>query len=198
MQIQDRLKGPKTEEKLVTLYGVSWTQFKNIEANLTNVRAVNLTYLQGVLEIMSPISDDHETVKSTLGALLEAYMRLKNIRHYRRGRFTWEAEGYASGTPDESYSIGTRRQWPDLVIEVIITSGSINRKDLYLTLEIPEVWFWRAGKIRIFQLQENQYQETKFSQFFPELDISLLLKYIEHPDQYDAVQEFSNEVNLTI
>ncbi len=198
MQIQDRLKGPKTEEKLVTLYGVSWAQFKNIEANLTNVRAVNLTYLQGVLEIMSPISDDHETVKSTLGALLEAYMRLKNIRHYRRGGFTLEAEGYASGTPDESYSIGTRRQWPDLVIEVIITSGSINRKDLYLPLEIPEVWFWRAGKIRIFQLQENKYQETKFSQFFPELDISLLLQYIEHPDQYDAVQEFLAEVNSAI
>jgi Uma2 family endonuclease len=198
MQIQDRLKGPKTEEKLVTLYGVSWAQFKNIEANLTNVRAVNLTYLQGVLEIMSPISDDHETVKSTLGALLEAYMRLKNIRHYRRGGFTLEAEGYASGTPDESYSIGTRRQWPDLVIEVIITSGSINRKDLYLPLEIPEVWFWRAGKIRIFQLQENKYQETKVSQFFPELDISLLLKYIEHPDQYDAVQEFLAEVNSAI
>lgn len=196
MQIQDRLKNPKTAEKLVTLYGVSWAQFKSIEANLTNVRAVNLTYLQGVLEIMSPISDDHETVKSTLGALLEAYMRLKNIRHYRRGGFTLEAEGYASGTPDESYSIGTRRQWPDLVIEVIITSGSINRKDLYLPLEIPEVWFWQAGKIQIFQLQKNQYEETEVSQFFPELDIALLLKYIEHPDQYDAVQEFLSEINL--
>jgi Uma2 family endonuclease len=194
MQIQDRLRDPKNEEKLVTLYGVSWTQFKNIEANLTNVRAVNLTYLRGVLEIMSPISDDHETVKSTLGALLEAYMRIKNIRHYRRGGFTLEAEGYASGTPDESYSIGTRRQWPDLVIEVIITSGSINRKALYLPLKIPEVWFWQAGKIRIFQLQENQYQETEASQFFPELNIALLLRYIEHPDQYDAVQDFLTEV----
>jgi hypothetical protein len=45
MQIQDRLKNPKTAEKLVTLYGVSWAQFKNIEANLTNVRAMNLTYV---------------------------------------------------------------------------------------------------------------------------------------------------------
>jgi Uma2 family endonuclease len=194
MQIQDRLSGPDAEEKLVTLHGVSWAQFKGIEANLENVRAVNLTYLQGVLEIMSPISDDHETVKSTLGALLEAYMRLKGIRHYRRGGFTLEAEGYASGTPDESYSVGMRRQWPDLVIEVIVTSGSINRKDLYLPLEIPEVWFWQAGKIRIFQLRERQYQETSSSQFFPELDITLLLKYVEHPDQYDAVQEFLAEI----
>jgi Uma2 family endonuclease len=194
MQIQDRLNDPEVEEKLVTLHGVSWAQFKGIEANLENVRAVNLTYLQGVLEIMSPVSDDHETVKSTLGALLEAYMRLKGIRHYRRGGFTLEAEGYASGTPDESYSVGTRRQWPDVVIEVIVTSGSINRKDLYLPLEIPEVWFWQAGKIRIFQFRERQYQETSSSQFFPELDITLLLKYIEHPDQYDAVQEFLTEI----
>lgn len=193
MQIQDRPSGPEIEEKLVTLHGVSWAQFKGIEANLENVRAVNLTYLQGVLEIMSPISDDHETVKSTLGALLEAYMRLKGIRHYRRGGFTLEAEGYASGTPDESYSVGMRRQWPDLVIEVIVTSGSINRRDLYLPLEIPEVWFWQGGKIRIFQLQGKQHQETSSSQFFPELDINLLLKYIEHPDQYDAVREFLGE-----
>lgn len=194
MQIQEKPKVPSTEERIVSLPGVSWPQFKAIETGLEDVRAIRLTYLQGVLEIMSPISDDHETVKSTLGALLEAYMRRKGIRHYRRGGFTLEAEGYASGTPDESYSIGDRRKHPGLVIEVIIASGSIKRTDLYLPLNIPEVWFWKAGKIRIFQLKDKQYQETSASQFFPDLDINLIVKYIEHPDQYDAIQSFWAEI----
>lgn len=194
MPTKDEQKEQSVEESIVTLHGVSWLQFKGIEANLEDVRAVRLAYLQGALEIMSPISDDHEAIKSTLGALLEAYMRLKGIRHYRRGGFTLEAEGYTSGTPDESYSIGHRRDLPDLVIEVIITSGSIDRKELYLPLNIPEIWFWKSGSIRIFQLENNQYYETVSSQFFPDLNINLLIQYIEHSDQYDAIQEFVAEI----
>lgn len=182
------------KEKSIALKGISWTQFKTVESGLTDFRAARLTYLQGVLEIMSPISDDHETVKSTLGSLLEAYMRERAIRYYRRGGFTLQAEGYASGTPDESYSIGDRRQYPDIVIEVIITSGSISRTDLYLPLKIPEVWFWEAGKLRLFQLKETGYEEALVSQFFPSLAISLLEKYINQPDQYDAIQSFISEV----
>ncbi|NEO88107.1 MAG: hypothetical protein F6J87_28205 [Spirulina sp. SIO3F2] len=124
-------------------------------------------------------------------------MELKRTRYYRRGGFTLEAEGYASSTPDESYSIGERRQFPDIVIEVIITSGTIKRTDLYLPLEIPEVWFWRSGKLRVFQLQDSQYQEVTTSQFFPNLDLNILLKYVQHPDQYDAVQEFIAEISAS-
>ncbi|MBF2049452.1 MAG: Uma2 family endonuclease [Elainella sp. C42_A2020_010] len=182
------------DEQLVTLHGVNWEQFKAIEANLEGVRAVRLSYLQGVLEIMSPIGDQHEAIKSTIGVLLEAYMRHKNMRHYRRGGFTLEAPGYASGTPDESYSIGTRRRFPDLVIEVIVTSGTIDRKELYRPLQIPEVWFWWKQQLRVFQLNQDLYSEVTRSQFFPDLDLALLLKYVDYPDQYDAVQAFLAEL----
>lgn len=69
-------------------------------------------------------------MKSTLGLLLEAYMRVQGVRFYKRGGFTLEEPGYASGTPDESYCIGTDKETPDIVIEVIVTSGSINRREL--------------------------------------------------------------------
>ncbi|MEH2238407.1 Uma2 family endonuclease [Nostoc sp.] len=63
-----------------------------------------------------------------------------------------EEPGYTSGTPDESYSIGTKREVPDIVIEVIITSGTINRKELYKPKKVPEVWFWKSDQIKIFCL----------------------------------------------
>jgi len=43
--------------------------------------ALRLTYLDGALELMAPISDVHESVKTTVDYLLEVYMREKGI-HY--------------------------------------------------------------------------------------------------------------------
>ncbi|MGH1395673.1 MAG: Uma2 family endonuclease [Trichormus sp.] len=180
-----------TEEKLVTLKNVSWEQFKGIEAHLQDNRSVRLSYLSGVLEIMSPIGEKHEEVKRTLGLLLEVYMRVLGIRFYAHGGFTLEEPGYASGTPDESYSIGTKKEIPDIVIEVIVTSGTIDRKELFKPKKVPEVWFWKSNTIRIFRLTDTgEYQEVNRSGFFPDLDPALLLHYINMPDQYDAVVEF--------
>lgn len=180
-----------TVPSLVTLHGISWEKFKVIEAQLEDNREVKLTYLAGVLEIMSPIGDRHEYVKTTMGYLLEAYMRELGIRFYGRGGFTLEAPGYASGTPDESYCIGSNKEIPDIVIEIIVTSGTINRRELYKPKRIPEVWFWKSEQMRIFRLNEaGEYEEVSRSGFFPDLDKTLLLRYIAHPDQYDAVNEF--------
>lgn len=180
-----------TEEKLVTLPNVSWEQFKGIEAQLRDNRSVRLSYLSGILEIMSPVGPRHERVKSTLGLLLEAYMRGMGIRFYVTGGFTLEEPGYASGTPDESYCIGTDKETPDIVIEIIITSGTINRKELYKPKKVPEVWFWKSDTITIFRLNAaGEYVSVNRSSFFPDLDPTLLLQYIAMSDQYDAVLEF--------
>jgi hypothetical protein len=87
-----------TQEKVVSVSDVSWHKFKAIEAQLKDNRNVRLSYLSGTLEIMSPIGEEHEAVKRTLGYLLEAYMREKGIRFYGRGGYTLQAPGYASGT----------------------------------------------------------------------------------------------------
>ncbi|MBD6619714.1 Uma2 family endonuclease [Komarekiella sp. 'clone 1'] len=189
-----------TEEKLVTVRGVSFEQFKTIEAQLESNHSVRLTYLAGVMEIMSPVGDKHEYVKTTLGYLLEAYMKELGIRFYGRGGFTLEEPGYASGTPDESYCIGSNKETPDIVIEIIVTSGTINRKELYKPKKVPEVWFWKSNQIQIFRLNEQgEYSSVDRSGFFPDLEPATLLRYLIMPDQYDAVQEFiqavRNELN---
>ena len=189
-QLLDKPAHQPTEERLVTLYGITWEKFKAIEAQLEDNRDVKLSYLSKVLEIMSPIGEEHEYIKKTLGLLLEAYMREKGIRFYALGGFTLEAPGYASGTPDESYSIGSKKDVLDIVIEVIVTSGTINRRELFKPMKVPEVWFWKSNQLRVFHLEEGEYEEVSRSSFFPGLDLALLLRYVGHPDQYDAVQEF--------
>ncbi len=186
----DKQANQPTPEKLLTLHSINWVQFKTIEAQLTNNPEVKLIYLAGIMEIMSPIGDEHEYIKSTLGLLIEAYARVKGIRAYRRGGFTLEAPGYASGTPDESYCIATNKAVPDIVIEVIVTSGTINRRELYKPKKVSEVWFWKADQLLVFHLEADEYREVSRSTFFPDLDFALLLRYLKHPDQCDAVNEF--------
>ncbi|MBN3923491.1 Uma2 family endonuclease [Nostoc sp. NMS4] len=74
------------QEKLVTVADVSWEEFKAIEAQLKDNCNVRLSYLSGILEIMSPIGEKHEYVKRTLSYLLEAYMRELGIRFYRKSK----------------------------------------------------------------------------------------------------------------
>jgi Uma2 family endonuclease len=189
-QLLDKPAHQPTEERLVTLYSITWEKFKAIEAQLEDNRDVKLSYLSEVLEIMSPIGEEHEYIKKTLGLLLEAYMREKGIRFYALGGFTLESPGYASGTPDESYSIGSKKDVPDIVIEVIVTSGTINRRELFKPMKVPKIWFWKSHQLRVFHLKEGEYEEVSRSTFFPDLDLASLLRYVGHPDQYDAVQEF--------
>jgi len=143
------------------------------------------------MEIMSPIGKNHEYIKSPLGLLLEAYMRVKNIRFYKRGGLTLEEFGYAYGTPDESYCIGNDKEIPDIAIEIIVTIGTIDRRELYEPTKVPEVWFWKIDQLRVFHLHESgEYEEVSHSQFFPDLDLNLLVKYMGYSEQYDAVNEF--------
>ncbi len=181
------------EERMLWLDGISWERFKNLDASFEGMPSIKLSYATGVLEIMT-IGSQHEYLKSTLSVLLEAYLREKGIRHYRRGGFTLMKEGETSGEPDESYCIGEDKEVPDLIIEVIMTSGSINKLDIYKPKGVPEVWFWKSNKLRVFHLKGADYQEVTRSEFFPELDLDMLVHYTQYQDQYDAIQAFVNTI----
>ncbi|QFS43317.1 hypothetical protein [Nostoc sphaeroides] len=59
------LEKPSTSEtSYVLLYNVSWEQLEQLDVALAGTSA-RLTYLDGILEIMSPLSDDREDSKKT-------------------------------------------------------------------------------------------------------------------------------------
>jgi len=194
LPLQTQPENQPLPEGVSTLYDVSWEQFKTIDALLDRHQGVKPSYLRGLLEITSPVGPEHESVKCTLGLLLEAYLREKGIRFYRCGGFTIESPKTASGTPDESYAIGSPKEIPDIVIEVIVSSDRLDKKELYRPKQVPEVWFWKQGEIIVFQLGEQGYEQRDRSQFFPALDLSVLIGYVNSPDQYDAVAELIQAV----
>ena len=186
----------KTNDTNCTIQGVSWLQFESIEASFSDIEGVRFVYLDGILEIMT-LSSEHEDVKSTIGLLLEAYMRHFGVRFYKRGSATLgNKELGGRKEPDESYNFDIKKNIPDLVVEVVLTSGNINVLDLYLRLGISEVWYWEDGLLSVYCLvKEKQiYENFNSSQFFPALNLSTFAKYITYYDQYEAIAEFIKEL----
>lgn len=177
-------------EGIATISQVNWQQFLMFDAIFTERNGVKLSYLNGILEIMSPIGKPHEKIKSNLSVLLETYCRHIGIRHYRVGGPTLQKSGYSSIEPDESYCIDSDKEIPDVVIEVIITSGSIDKLAIYRSIGVPEAWFWKQGKLAVYCLQNGEYQQSEKSALLPALDLVLLEKCANQPDQYDAVEYF--------
>ncbi|OUL34395.1 hypothetical protein BV372_14015 [Nostoc sp. T09] len=179
------------ETSYVLLYNVSWEQLEQLDVALAGTSA-RLTYLDGILEIMSPLSDDHEDNKKTLAMLLELYMRTKNIRFYGRGSATiGKQEDKTRREPDESYNLGTKKPIPDLILEITVTSGGINKLEIYQRLRVPEVWFWEDGLLSVYCLQGDSYIKVTKSTLLPDLDLDLLAQYARMADQYDAVTAYS-------
>ncbi|MDY7013128.1 MAG: Uma2 family endonuclease [Cyanobacteriota bacterium] len=183
-------------DRAIVLTGISWSQLETLDAAFSNMAGVKLFYLDGILEIMT-VSPDHEDIKRTIGLLVEAYMREKGIRFYGRGAPTLGGEAQnARKEPDESYNIGNKKENPDLVIEVIFTSGGLDKLQFYKRIGVFEVWFWEDGVLSLYCL-DGEYQKVNRSKLLPDLDIAMLARYIVYFDQYDAVTEFLNNLRET-
>ena len=94
---------------------------------------------------------------------------------------------------DESYCIGTAKEHPDLAIEIVETSGSIDKLEIYRRLAVPEVWNFGDGRFTVFALEGRPYVEQAASRFFPELDLARLATIVmttEPDDQPAAVRQF--------
>ncbi|OCR00048.1 hypothetical protein BCD64_02840 [Nostoc sp. MBR 210] len=183
------------ETSYVLLSNVSWEQLEQLDVALAGTNA-SLSYLDGLLEIISPLSDDHEDNKKTLAMLLEVYMRMKNIRFYGRGSATiGKKEDNTRREPDESYNLGTKKPIPDLILEVTVTSGGINKLEIYRRLGVAEVWFWEDGLLSVYFLQGDSYIKANRSNLLPDLNLDVLAKYARMADQYDAINEYTAFLN---
>ena len=148
------LRSQDPEDRYLTT-GVSWQQYEALLVQLGDRPGFRVTYLDGVLEIVSP-SLRHEDTKSRIGDLLLVYFLETDTEYYPKGSTTFRQQERRGGTEaDESYCIGTDKALPDLAIEVIVTSGGLNRLEVYSRLQVPEVWFWHHDDFSLYHLRRR-------------------------------------------
>jgi Uma2 family endonuclease len=199
---EQTLQDQDPEDRYITS-GVSWQNYESLLDRLGDSTGVRFTYLDGVLEIVSP-SRRHESGKTRIGTLLEIYFLETETAYFPLGSTTLRSAITQSGTePDESYCIGAEKALPDLAIEVIATSGGVNKLAVYGRLGIPEVWFWQDNGLSLYHLREQMplqfrqtygYEPVDRSELLPGLDIALLTACIQQPNPLAAAREFRDRL----
>jgi Uma2 family endonuclease len=192
-----RLKLDDPEERRI-IANVTWAQYEALLLELGDSLAYRVNYLDGVLEIVAP-SRRHETGKSRIGDLLLIYFLETDTEYFPIGSTTFRnAEQRVGAEPDESYCIGADKEFPDLVIEVVVTSGGTNRLERFRRLGVQEVWFWQNNQFSIYHWREDAtqfsdnfgYEAITHSELLPGLDINLLTQCVLNPNPLAAAKAF--------
>ncbi|GFZ95945.1 Uma2 family endonuclease [Okeania sp. KiyG1] len=177
-------------DRLLISTDISWNIYENLLDYLGNSPYFKVIYHRGTLQIMSP-SSRHEIYKKMLGMLVENYCLETGIRFYPLGSTTLKSQEKLKGIePDQCYCIGSKKKIPDLAIEVVITSGGIQTLEIYQGLGVSEVWFWQNGKLQVFCLENFEYLQKNNSQLLLNLDLDLLVSYLDWDDPFDAIWDF--------
>lgn len=177
----------------VMLYSVSWEQFEKILENLGEHRAARIAYDDGTLEIMTPLPE-HEYFKEVIGTGIQDIAEELEIDYESYGSTTWRKQIKMAGLePDNCFyfqneaivrgrldlDVSKGDPPPDLALEIDITHKSLDRFPIYARLEVPELWCYENGELKIYHLQNDVYVEAKTSLALPQLLIKELPQIIE-------------------
>jgi Uma2 family endonuclease len=189
-QYEQRDDSP-VEDHIVFLSGISWEEYEQLLEMRGDHSAPRIAYLEGDVEIMSP-SQTHEGIKSVIGRLVEVYCLESDIPFSTYGSWTLQAKDRSRGAePDECYVFGTEvAERPHLTIEVVWTSGRIDKLDIYRKLGVREVWYWRKGRIQPYCLRGERYVPVDRSEVLPGLDLTLLTSFIDQPTTFAAIRGY--------
>jgi len=180
------------EDHFVHLRDVTWADYQRLLEIRGDRSAPRITYLQGTLEIMTP-SRHHESIKSIIGCLVEVWCLEHGVDFGTYGSWTLENEAEDRGAePDECYVFGEVEEpdRPDLAIEVVWTSGGINKLEVYRKLAVREVWYWRRGRIQPYVLRGERYEAVERSEALPELDLEQLASFLDRRPTSRAIREY--------
>jgi len=182
-------------EQRLLLEGISWQQYELFLATFgDDFPALRLSYLEGSLEFINT-SPLHEELKSTIRMLLEAFFQTYRIRYHCIGSATFRKRAKQRGLePDECYCLEQKKEFPDLAIEVVLTSGLLDKLEIYRGLGVTEVWVWEAEQFRIYHLRAEGYEQLSHSELLPDCDVDLLASYVKPEEQFDAVMEFRDQL----
>ncbi|HEY5956645.1 MAG TPA: Uma2 family endonuclease [Polyangiaceae bacterium] len=195
--------GSSLHDNIVCLHDVSWADYERLLEIRGDHSAPRMAYLEGELEFMSP-SKSHESIKSTLGRLVEVWCQVNGIEFSAVGSWTLKHEPSQRGVePDECYVFGdaasvAETARPHLAIEIEWTAAALDKLCIYETLCIGELWVWSRGRLQVYELREaggaNAYSPISQSRALPGLDLRLLERLIEVPTTSQAIREFREAI----
>lgn len=185
------LETPIAVEGRVVLHNISWKTYEQIMEEIGDVSAPRLTYDNGELEIMSP-SPEHEKINRAIDTLVNIAALEIEVEADALGSTTFKLEILKRGfEPDSCFYVQneplvrgkdrfdlTVDPPPDLVIEIDITTSSINKQAIFAHFGVPEVWHYDGRQVEIFNLVNGGYVKSETSSVLPFFTAEVLTRFV--------------------
>jgi Uma2 family endonuclease len=194
----ETIKSPA--EHRVILHNTSWGTYERLMEERGESRVPRFTYDRGELEIMSP-STEHESIAYYIGLLVAVFAEEAGVDLYGAGSTTFDREDLGRGfEPDACFYVQNAERvrgkpridlrldpQPDLVIEVDITSPSLDKFPIYARASIPEIWRHDGERLAIFEMRGEEYVDVAESRTISPLTSEAISSFIEQSSSLDIV-----------
>ncbi len=176
------------------LNGISWQTYNQLrnELDITEQSRVHINYDHGCLEIMMSPLPFHGERTFLLTQVVTVIADERSVDYRAAGDATFRRpEIGRAGEPDACFyfqnldslprEIDASVHSPDLIIEVDITSPSVDKRGLYAALNVAEIWHDDGRSVAILTLNRvrGEYEEASASMIFPLLDATTLIQFVE-------------------
>lgn len=179
------------EQPNVILYDVSWETYERLLKEQGEHGGTRFTYDEGTLQIMI-VSFEHESSNRTLSAIVEALTEEWDIDIQPAGSTTFKRRDIKRGfEPDSCFYIhhpetvrGKKRlnlskdPPPDLIVEVDVTHGSLDRLPIFAAVGVLEVWRYENSAVKIYRLSRDEYVEHQESGLLPGVTSDVVTQFV--------------------
>ncbi|MGH3086249.1 MAG: Uma2 family endonuclease [Rubrobacteraceae bacterium] len=174
-------------EQRIILHGISWETHESLLADHEDKSSPRFAYDKGALEIMSP-SPARERANRDLAMLVEVIFEEWGVDIANFGSTIYKREDIERGfEPDSCFYIENEPLArdkdrldldedppPDLVTEIDVTSFSLDKLPLYVSIGVPEVWRCEDAKLEILLLDGDSCRKFIESKCLPGIQSTTL------------------------
>lgn len=176
-------------DQIMTIWDATWSLYQQLDARVEGTRT-RAAFLKDRIDLMT-LSIDHERIKGNLSHLIAAHCLEEEIEFATQGAATLRIPKDRAKEPDDSFVFGDlKKARPDMVLEVVLTSGAMDKLEFYAPFRIPEVWIWESSGLQVFVLDGGRYKKVKKSRLLPKFDVALAGSLATCQSTSQAVREF--------
>jgi len=194
------LATPAAAEDRVLLHNISWETYERLLAEHVNSTGTRFFYDEGNLEIMV-VYVGHEAPNRTLAAIAEITAEETGRDFCRTGSTTCKRDDLEKGfEPDSSFYFRHAARIrgkdvtdlavdppPELIIEVDITSSSLNHFPLYAAVGISEIWRYARQRVSFHKLEGGAYSPVEESIVLPPMTAAQATIFVERDRHETAI-----------
>ena len=169
------------QEQRVILRNATWETYERLLDERGENRVPRFAYDRGMLEIMSPVSGEHEEYARNAEFVVRVLVGAFGLKVRTMGSMTLKRRDLQAGAEADACFYIRKVEAirgkaspdlavdppPDMVIEVDVTNPSLDKLELYARLGVPELWRHTGNRMQIHLLEGDVYTQSSESSLFP-------------------------------